>query len=117
MRHERYPALHGGYLEDGTALLARGDYPRAAEKLWGAAAQAIKAVAAQRRWLRSSHRDLRGVIDRLYRETGNQDLPRLLSTAESLHANFYEDFMSGEVVQLHAGDVRRLVEQLRPFVA
>ncbi len=93
----------------------RGDYPQASEKLWGAAAQAIKAVAAARDWRHSVHRDLRRNVERLYQETGDAELPRLFTVAESLHANFYVDFMSGEVVRLHAGDIQRFIEKLMPF--
>src|SRR3989304_3981963 len=100
MRHERYMALNGKYLQDAEALLDKGDYSQASEKLWGAAAQVVKAIAATRRWRHSSHRDLREVVGRLFRETGDADLPRLFSVAESLHANFYENYMSGEIVQL-----------------
>lgn len=117
MRHERYKALNDKYLEDGALLLERRDYPQASEKFWGAAAQGIKSIAALRRWRHGSHRDLRTVIERLYGETDDEELPRLFSVAEALHANFYENYMSGEVVRLHAGDVRRLVAKLEALAA
>lgn len=115
MTQDRYVALNGKYLQDGLALVERGDYPQASEKLWGAAAQAVKAVAAARRWRHSSHRDLRRNVERLYQETGDAELLRMFNTAESLHANFYEDFMSGDVVRLHAGDIQRFVEKVMPY--
>lgn len=108
-------ALNGKYLQDGLALLEREDYPQASEKLWGAAAQAIKAVAAARHWRHSVHRDLRRNVERLYQETGDAELLTMFNTAESLHANFYEDFMSGEVVRIHAGHIQRFIEKLMPL--
>ena len=110
-------ALNGKYLQDAEALLDKGDYSQASEKLWGAAAQVVKAIAATRRWRHSSHRDLREVVGRLYRESGDEELPRLFSVAESLHANFYENYMSGDIVQLHAADIRKLVEKLEALVS
>lgn len=117
MRHEQYMALNGKYLEDAEALLAQGDYSQASEKLWGATAALVKAAAATRRWRHSSHRDLREVIGRLYRDTRDEDLLRLFSVAEALHANFYENYMAGDVVRVHAADVRRLVEKLGALAA
>lgn len=113
MPHERYMTLNGKYLEQAEALLVAGDYPQASEKFWGAVAEAVKGVAATRRWRHSSHRDLRDVIGRLYRETGDGDLLRLFSVAESLHANFYEDYMSSDVVMAYAEDAKRLVAKLQ----
>lgn len=110
---KRYATLNGKYLEDADRLLAAGDYPQASERYWGAVAQMVKAVAADRRWGRSSHRDLRRTVERLFRETEDAELLSLFSVAESLHADFYENFMSGEVVAVHARDADRLVEKLR----
>ena len=110
---ERYATLNGKYLEEADRLLEARDYPQASEKYWGAVAQMVKAVATGRRWRHSSHRDLRAAISRLYSETGDQEFLRLFSVAESLHANFYEDFMAGEDVRAYAQDVHRMVEKLR----
>lgn len=115
MRNSRYEALNGKYLRDSDRLLAASDYPQASEKLWGAAAQAVKAVAATRRWRHSGHRDLRRAVSRLYRETGDNEYLELFSIAESVHANFYEDFLEPEDVRLYAQRVRQLVEKLMPL--
>ena len=88
MQQDKYVAMNAKYLQEGEELLERGDYPQASEKLWGAVAQAVKVVAEFRGWRHSSHRDLRGAIDRLFRETADEEVPRLFSVAESLHANF-----------------------------
>ena len=93
MTRERYVALDGEYLADADRLLAEGDYPQASEKYWGAAAEIVKAVAEARRWRHSSHRDLRGAVSRLFRGSGDAAYLDLFSTAEALHANYYEDFL------------------------
>ena len=102
-------------MNDAEKLLTEGDYPQASEKLWGAVAQMIKTIAASHRWRHSSHRDLRGAIGRLYEQSGDRELPRLFSVAESLHANYCEDYMEPNIVRLHADDVRNLIEKLQPF--
>ena len=117
MAEQRYVALNGKYMRDARELLDKGDYPQASEKLWGVAAQAIKAVAASRRWRHSSHRDLRTIISRLRQETGDAEYLPLFSAAESLHANFYEDFLAPDDVKFYAEQVYRLIEKLRPLVS
>ena len=75
-----YVALNGKYLEDAERLLEAGDYSQASERLWGAVATALKAIAAERRWRRSSHYDLRQAIE-LYQETRDEDLLTAFSIA------------------------------------
>ncbi len=116
MAEQRYVALNGKYLHDAQAPLERGDHLQGSEKLWGAAAQAVKAVAASRRWRHSSHRDLRAVISRLRQETGDPEYLALFSIAESLHTNFYENYLVPEDVTYYAEQVNRLTEKLRPLV-
>lgn len=106
-------ALNGKYLQEAEKLLEQGDYPQASEKFWGTVATAVKAVAATRRWRHSSHRDLRAAISRLSRETGDTQYLDLFSTAESLHANFYEGFLEPEDVRHYAQQTRRLVAKLQ----
>jgi hypothetical protein len=113
---ERYVALNGKYLADADRLLATGDYPQASEKYWGAAAEMVKAVAELRNWRHSNHRDLRGAVSRLFRDTGDGELLTLFSEAESLHANFYEDFMEPEDVRHYAARMKTLVGKLQGFL-
>lgn len=103
-------ALNGRYLQEAERLLEQGDYPQASEKFWGAVATAIKTIALAREWRHFSHAELRAVIQRL--SGADQDLPRLFQVAESLHANFYEDFMQPETVTAYAQDTKRLIEKL-----
>ena len=53
-----YLQLSQKTLQDAEALLARGDYHQASEKLWGAAAVMVKAVAEGRGWPHDNHRAL-----------------------------------------------------------
>jgi hypothetical protein len=114
---ERYMALNGKYLEDADKLLAEGDYVQASEKYWGAVAEMVKAIAEQRGWRHHSHRELREAVSRLADEMSDREVRRLFSIAESLHANFYEDWMQPEDVRTHADDAHAFVEKLRPLAA
>ena len=48
IKPNKYTQLNGKYLQDAKKLLKEQDYPQASEKLWGATAQIIKAVALKR---------------------------------------------------------------------
>ena len=113
--HEKLLALHEHYLREAQRLLTAGDRVQTSEKLWGAAATLVKAVAELRGWEHHRHHHLRQAVDKLFRETGDRDLLRLFSVAESLHANFYEDFASPEALVPMADDVYHLVGRLRPL--
>lgn len=79
--------------------LARGDVRQASEKGWGAAAQAVKAVAEARGWEHKTHAALFINVDRLTDETGNGEFNSLFHYANSLHINFYENWMSAQMVK------------------
>ncbi len=99
-------------MEQARRELDIGDNRQASEKGWGAAAQAVKAVAEGRGWQYKSHAALFDVVSRLARETGNDSLKSLFHTANSLHSNFYEDTQDDEMVAAGLVDVARFVALL-----
>jgi hypothetical protein len=115
-RAELYARLSEKYLRDAEELLTKGDFVQASEKLWGSAALMVKAVAASRGVPISSHGELFSYVRRLGEEEGNPELRRLFSVASTLHQNFYENWLSGEVVREYAEDVKQLVGELRKLV-
>ena len=70
--------------------VARGELEEASNKVWGAAAHAIKAVAERREWPHGAHRDLEEVVMRLVDDEG---APPILYTyytsANWFHSRFY----------------------------
>lgn len=110
---QRYLKLNGNYLKEAEALLNNGDYVQASEKLWGAAAEIVKAVAAKRGVEIKSHGELYGFVATLKEELDEPGLSRLFSLAAALHQNFYENWLPAETVKDHAEAVRRLLERLR----
>ena len=70
--------------------LARGELEEASNKVWGAAAHAIKAVAEARGWEHHAHALLEQAVDRLVREEGApMDLWLQYLTASAYHQRFY----------------------------
>lgn len=114
-RSNSYREAINGFLAKVRKELDEGDLVQASEKLWGAAAQAVKAVAERRGWKHSSHRGLTEVVSRLSRETGDRELLAAWSVATGHHFNFYENVYSQDVIEdglTMVGDFVRKVEQL-----
>ena len=92
--------------------LEKGDIRQASEKGWGAAAQAVKAAAESRNLGHRTHAALFRAVAQLTEETGNEELDRLFGVANSLHSNFYENWLTPNQVRLLVNDVERLVGML-----
>ena len=106
---EEYKRTGRWFMDKAEWEFERGDLLQASEKIWGAAAQFLKALAVQRGWGHETHQHLGQVAGDLRKETGNDEIVRLFRTAESMHANFYEAYMNEEDVRLGMDDVRRLI--------
>ena len=98
------------FLEQAFVELEAGDLHQASEKGWGAAAQILKAVAAERGWEHSTHRLLFVVVDRLVNERRNEPLRYGFNAANALHTNFYEGAMSRPSVEENLRDVQVFVD-------
>ena len=97
--------------------LAAGDTRQASEKGWGAAAQMVKSVAAQRGWAHQSHAALFNVISRLVDETGDGEIRDLFHIANALHINFYENWDNADNVAGAISQIERFVDKLEPLAA
>ncbi|MCC5999021.1 MAG: PaREP1 family protein, partial [Thermofilum sp.] len=115
-RTELYLRLSEKYLRDAEELLAKGDYVQASEKAWGAAAQIVKALAAKEGIELRSHGELHRYVSKLSSERGDREIPRLWLSAVSLHQNFYENWLPGEIVEEGLESVKEFVEKLRKLL-
>ena len=70
--------------------LDKGDLAQASEKIWGATAAALKAVAQQRGWNHRYHNHLRSAAAYLALEWNRPDWDTTFGAMDSLHTNFYE---------------------------
>ena len=90
-----------------------GDMPQASEKAWGAVAHYLKSIAKRRRWRNRSHRDLSRVVIRLANESRDPDRIKILFySANSLHSNFYEDWLEDELLRDGIEHCRELIDKL-----
>ena len=101
-----------GFLAASDSEFAAGDILQGSEKLWGAAAHAVMAIAQQRGWRFGDHRALRAAANRLADELREPILASNFSVAEKLHANFYHDFMQDFEIHDDRQKVRDFVNRV-----
>ena len=111
-RAEEHVEISREFISKAHDALTQHDLLQASEKLWGAAAHMVKAVAETRGWAHSGHRELFQVVNRLVDETGNGELRPLFDAANSLHSNFYENWMPEVWIEDGARRVREFIAQL-----
>ena len=100
------------FLEESDTLFDEGDVLQGSEKVWGAAAHAVMAVAQQLGWGYDSHRNMKNVVVRLSQEQGDQSIQLAFAVAEKFHINFYHHGMDDFQLDVDRTSVRALVERL-----
>ncbi len=109
---ERYQAVSTTLFDQAHIELESGDLVQASEKFWGAAAQALKAIAQQRGWEHDSHAHFYRIVRNLVDETGDKELVDLFDAANLLHINFYEHWLEPDEIRTRALKIEQLIERL-----
>jgi len=115
-RQVEYQRLNAKYLAEAEELLDKKDYVQASEKLWGAVAEIVKAVASKRGVNLGTHRNIGEFVDLLQHENPQWGLRDAFAYANSLHTNFYEDWLTEEFVLDAAGRIRDFVTKLKSLM-
>ena len=95
---------------------AEGRRMQASEKLWGAAAHAVLAVAIERGWRHGGHRDFVVTVRRLAEEAGDETLSENFDEARKFHANFYQNFMEDTRIERFRPRVHEFVPNMLAFL-
>jgi hypothetical protein len=109
---ERYEEMSRHLLRQAEDELDQGDALQASEKIWGATAHALKAVAQQRGWNHRFHNHLRSVALFLASEWNRPDWNNAFGSLESMHINFYEHQWHGADLRPRLGLARVFCEEL-----
>ena len=109
-------AISHRFRDQGLAEVESGDLLQGSEKLWGAAAHAVKAAAEQRGWKHNGHFYLFKVINELVLVTGDGRLNDAFKSANRLHINFYADIMGSDEISDRAQHVSDLVDMIDAIV-
>ena len=104
------------FLEQAEAEFAIGDTRQGAEKLYGAAVQAIIAASLQRGWKCDSHRANKNASVEMAKEYGDSSLINGFSAAEKLHIHFHHDNMEDYQIAADRHGVRDYVKYLLSLV-
>jgi len=112
-RAEIHLKLSEKYMRDAEDLLSKGDYVQASGRAWGAVAQMVKALAAERGVGLRSHGELHREVVRIAEEAGDDEIRLLWQSAVSLHQNSYENWLPPEMVERNIEDVRKFLEKSR----
>ena len=109
---DAHAAMSHRFIDQARDELRRGDRLQASEKLWGAAAHALKAVAIQRGWQHTEHRNIHSIAIQLGNEFGRPDFETKIHVANSFHINFYENVEEEDSIRWAIGEVESLVADL-----
>ncbi len=110
---EHHLEISERFLQQAEAEFEMGDLLQASEKAWGAVAHYLKSVAKYRGWQNRTHRDLTDIAFDLAYETDSLDrINYLYDSAGSLHANFYEDSLSHQLVPDSMTEAEELISGL-----
>ena len=110
---EAHDELSRRLLEHAEAMIAEGDRLQASEKMWGAVAHKVKAIAAERGWPNRSHADTRAIVHHIAAQPGNRKISHLFrGVAEDAHRNFYDDTALIEDLAEDLAEIRELLNLL-----
>ena len=97
------------FVEHAREELEKGNNLQASEKIWGAAAHAVKAIAVQRGW---RHDQLFDVAEQMGKEFDRSDFSNAMSIAHGFHVNFYENLRREEAIRSAIDAIEQFVTDL-----
>ena len=103
------------FLESSDREFAAGDNRQGSEKLWGAATQAMIAMAQERGWSYGNHGALKNAAERLTAEFEDLSIRTGFGLAEKFHANFYHDFMEDFQLSVDRPVVHEFVQRMLAY--
>ena len=104
------------FLTKSDGYFAEGDVLQGSEKLWGATAHSVMALAQERGWDYGSHYAIRQVALRLADEMEDERISLGLGVAEKFNANLYHNFMEDSELDMNRPLAQRFVERILSLV-
>ena len=101
----KYADQSRDFIRQAREELERGDLAQASEKIWGAAAQAVKSVAEMRGWEHKHHALIIAAAWRIAREHNRPAIQGMMDAASLMHQNFYENLRDEEYIAEKLGQV------------
>ena len=110
---KRYIALHEKYLKESELFFKQKNYSQVSEKLWGAAATLTKAIAASRKKSINTHDGIGFYLATISTELKDKTILNIVSMANSMHQNFYEDNLPSEVIRRAYQKIKQFSNRMR----
>lgn len=85
-------------MKQASEFLRSNEIAKASELLWGSVVSAVLAFAVLKNVRLTSHRETREFVRQLAKEADDAEIWRTFKEAESLHANFYQEFLDAETI-------------------
>ncbi len=117
MTEQEYAQCARRFLVDSDREFAAGERQQASEKLYGAANEALTAIAVQRGWKHRTHRDMKNASQRLSEECGDPFLVGGFAIAEKFHKNFFHDEMEDYEIEIDRPAVHEYVNRVLALMA
>ena len=108
----KYAGLSQWCIGEADGYLRRRNNIQASEKGWGAAAQALKAIAERRGWNHHTHGLIMDIVNQVAEEQGRPDLVAMFGRAQALHTNFYENWLDFDTIGIYLNAVKTLLAEL-----
>ena len=105
------------FLEDWQEALKNDKLRQAGEKLWGAASQAVKALAELRGWQHDGHALLFETVGRVAKERNDEQLRYQFGLANILHINSYENWLEREDITSYATQIEEFIGKIKRIIA
>ena len=113
MTVEDYAQISRRFLEQARLHLAEHDRLQAAEKGWGAAAQALAAIGERRGWVHDSDNSILCIGEHLGREFGRErEFARYLAVANGMRVDYCGYERSENVIRIVLDDIEEFVGEL-----
>ena len=109
---DNHMAISRRFIQHAKDELAKDNRLQASEKVWGAAAHALKSIAVQRGWYHDQHRLITEIAIQLASEFDRPDFEITTLAVESLHTNFYSNRLQADLIERAIGTVEQFVDDL-----
>ena len=109
---EDHAQISRRFLEQARVELSLEDRIQASEKVWGAAAHALKAIAVERGWHHGSHAHVNGICGQLAKEFSRDDFYSHMGLANAMHMNFYENNLDEDAIANALTETEQFIAKL-----
>ena len=116
MTEQDYANCARKFLADSDLEFEAGERQQASEKLYGAANEALTAIAVQRGWKYRTHRDMKNVSQRLAEEHNEPLFVGGFAVAEKFHKNFFHDEMEEYEIVVDRPYVHQFVNRVLELI-